>query len=200
MNKLDQFADTMSPSYIKEVRVATIDDIPGIMSVLEDNLIANKKQDTCVLEKTGFLIHGFTAEEAQVAILDKNHFIYLVTTENDEVIGYTVGCDIKILKPIYQERLASISPAISNALFSERVFYLRHIAKKQGKIHVGKELLQELIDRTKRAGYQSIICQIADKPVPNKGSKLFHEKYGFICVGYSENEEGSFGVYFKRIM
>ena len=58
----------------RKIRAAEINDIPGIISVLERNLLAFKKAlDIETLEKKGFLIQGFTPEEAKVPILDKEH-------------------------------------------------------------------------------------------------------------------------------
>lgn len=65
----------------KTIRPASIEDIPGIIAILEQNLMTHKTADPSTLEKCGFLLHGFTPAEAKVAILDKSNFIYLVLGE-----------------------------------------------------------------------------------------------------------------------
>jgi predicted GNAT superfamily acetyltransferase len=115
------------------------------------------------------------------------------------VVGYTLGYDIKKLDPDYQNVLASSSFYIRDIIFSEKVFYHRHIAKKIDKINIGKGLLHTLLERATEAGYKYIVCQIAEKPFQNKVSKALHEKFGFVCAGYNQSEEAQFGVYIKKI-
>jgi hypothetical protein len=81
---------TTKPEHI--IRLAQEGDIPGIISILERNLITHKVHNIDQLEQSGFLINGFTPSDAKNAILDKNNFIYLVSTEHNEVIGYAMGC------------------------------------------------------------------------------------------------------------
>ncbi len=40
---------------------------------------------------------------------------------------------------------------------------------------------------------------IAEKPIQNKASKIFHEKIGFICAGYNQDGNRISGIYFKKI-
>lgn len=181
------------------IRPAHEEDIPEILSILEQNLIAHKVINIDKLGQSGFLINGFTSDEAKVAILDKDNFIYLVSTDHNEVIGYVVGCDIKKLKSTFQEELALVSKELSDVILSEKVFYLRHIAKNPDKKKVGKELLKALLRQAEDGGYEYIICQIAEKPIQNKVSKAFHEKYGFVCVGYNQNTDKMSGVYLKKV-
>ncbi len=184
----------------RHVRHAEIKDIPGIISVLDQNLIAYKKPtEITTLEQTGFLINGFTPDDAKAAILDTDNFIFLISTENDDVIGYAIGCDVKKLKSTFQEELAAVSSKIRTIVFSEKTLYLRHIAKKTDKKHVGKKLLQTLSEQAKLASYKYIICVIAHKPIQNKASITFHEKLGFVCVGYNEDGDKKSGVYLKKI-
>lgn len=173
---------------MRQIRFAKLNDIPEIISVLEQNLLAFKKNlDTNTLEQQGFLIHGFTPEEAKTSILDKDYSIFLISTENNEVIGYAMGCDITKLK----EPPTPVS--------SEKTFYLKHIAKKPDKNNVGKELLRTLFELAKEKGYKNIICQIAHKPLQNKASITFHEKLGFMCISEGQEEDKTFGVYLKKI-
>lgn len=64
---------------------------------------------------------------------------------------------------------------------------------------VGKELLQYLLNQAKNVGYRFIICVIAEKPVQNKASKSFHEKCGFVCVGFYQDVDKKSGIYLKKI-
>ena len=171
-----------------------------MMSIMVQNLIAHKtKVSTEVMEQIGFLIYDFTTEEARIAVKDKHNFICLVSEEDGNLIGYTLGCNIKKLEPAYQETLTSASLKISDIIISDKVFYHRHIAKKTNKKNIGKELLHALLGKVKETGYKYIICQIAEKPIQNKVSKAIHEKCGFVCVGYHQSDEVEFGIYIKEI-
>lgn len=179
---------------------AKVDSIPGILSVLEENLIANQKQlPTHILEQNGFLIHSFTADDAKAAILNKDHFIVLISTENTDIIGYTIGCNISRLKKDFQDKLAAVSSEINDIISSQKSFYHRHIAKKLTKKNVGTQLLEQLITETKHMDYKYIICQIAHEPFRNKASIALHQKLGFEYCGCTQNENLILGVYLKKL-
>lgn len=182
----------------RETLPAEFANIPGIMAVLEENLIANKK-GASGLEKTGFLIHPFTTEELKKSIEDKINHITLISIEDDEVIGYAMGCNIKQLKPHSQEKLAGASPELANSMFSEKVFYYRHIAKKTNKRQVGKRLLASLLEMAKQQNYHSVICQIAQHPLKNIASIAFHSKFGFKYVGKIQDGDYILGIYLKSL-
>lgn len=177
----------MITSSYGKVRKAEIRDIPGIISVLEQNLISNKKVENIdILTWSGFLINRFSPEDAEFAIVDEDNFIFLVSTEDNDIIGYIIGCDVKKLNPHYQQELFSISAELKNIISLEKTIYLRHIAKKIDKKSVGKELLKNFLDYSNYKGYKYIICSIAQAPIENKASKNFHEKNGFVCLGYNQ--------------
>lgn len=195
---MSKVSDNLYPARL--IKKAEAKDIPGIIFILEQNLISHQKvQNIKNLEQTGFLINGFSSDDAKSAIKDEDNFIFLVSTENDDVIGYAIGCNIKILKPIFQEELSSISSEIRDMIASKKILYLRHIAKKINKNNVGKGLLQHLSEYSKHVSYKYIICVIAEKPIQNKASKKFHEKNGFICIGFHHGKDKTSGVYLKKI-
>jgi hypothetical protein len=199
---MNNIIDRLSSSSgsVRQVKIAKIEDIPGIISVLQQNLIAHKNLlEIDILEQKGFLINAFTDEDAKTAILDKDNFIFLISSENDDVIGYAVGCNVKKLNQNFQKELAEISLEIHSIISSKKLLYLRHIAKKLDIKHVGKGLLQELINQAKHGGYEYIICTIAEKPIQNKASKAFHEKFDFACTGYNQDGDKTMGVYLKKI-
>ena len=188
-----------SNNLLREVKNAEMHDIPGIIHVLNKNLIShNKTLPSHELEKTGFLIHAFTHEDAEAAIADKDNFIFLISTENDDVIGYALGCAVTKIKSLHKRKI-SVSQEIENIISSGKAFYLRHIAKAPGKNQVGTELLRALLNQTKNAGYHYIICQIAHNPLRNKASIAFHEKMGFTCVGTAKDDDNEFGIYLLNL-
>src|SRR5688572_8155890 len=81
-----------------KVRLATMDDVSGILSVLHHNLIGNKKEEDN-FESNGFLVHAFTSDDIQKAILDNQHNIVLVATDGLNVVGYTFGIDLQGIFP-----------------------------------------------------------------------------------------------------
>ena len=185
-------------SHHRQASRAELADIRGIFAVMDQNLLAKKEVlDTTLLEQTGFLIHGFTREEARAAILDRENFVFVVAKENENVVGYATGSDIKTLKPVFQEKLASISEEVQTAISTGRVFYYRHIAKKKGAVGIGKDLAPILMEYIRAAGYSHMVCQIAHDPIRNQASILFHERQGFRCVGTAPDGERRFGVYLK---
>lgn len=170
-----------SPNIKRTVRFAENKDISGIMEVLESNLIANRKSiKKDILEQSGFLIHGFTAEEMQKFMADEGNYICLVSREQDVVIGYIIACDLRMVEAGLYEKL-NRSP--------EKTLYYKHIAKLPNKKNVADKLLQFLVDEAKRRGYKKIVCLISEDPLENKPSKLFHEKFGFVKKGRITDED-----------
>ncbi len=197
---MNKSPDRFSPLN-RQISRAELADLPGILSILNQNLLSKKEAlDTTILQQQGFLIHGFTQEEAQGAIQDKENFVFVTTKENEDVIGYATGCNIKKLQPVFLEELDSVSPVLKENLFSQKIFYLKHIAKKVGVQKVGPALFQKLLEFVKTAGYDQIVCQISHQPFKNNASISFHERLGFSCLGESRNEDTFFGIYAKKVV
>jgi hypothetical protein len=174
--------------------------ISGMMDVLHSNLVANKEaSEKITMGENGFLIHGFTREEAEAFALDREHYIVLNAVDEDHVVGYTIGCQVKILHPEFQAQMALVSPELSAILQNNRVLYLRHIAKLPGTKRVGTALLSELLHIAKQQHYDYVFCKIAHKPVLNKASISFHEKFGLRLLGVAEEDGHVFGVYLKAL-
>jgi hypothetical protein len=185
---------------IPQICRADLCDIPGILSVLHQNLLVNQThKNPEFLAKTGFLIHGFTETEAQSAILDRENGIFLVAKKADRVVGYAMGYHTKILKLAAREKLTLVSPSLREILSSGAVFYFRHIARKSGHATVGAWLLEQLLMETKEGGYSHLVCQISHRPFRNQASISFHEKRGFSCVGETPVDDSIFGVYLKKL-
>lgn len=181
------------------VKKADIENIPGILSVLENNLIKNKRNiATTTLEEQGFLIHGFNFDDVKSAVHDKN-FSVLVALEGDHVIGYTIGCSLDKLKIELKNKICSASSELEKIISSNKIFYHRHIAKEVHKKGIGKQLLQSQMDIIKKLGYQNIICQIAHKPFQNTVSLALHEKFGFTSMGFLVDGDYTLGVYLKNL-
>jgi hypothetical protein len=88
MNRVSNKSSLSISSEKAEIRTALIEDIPGMILIMDQNLIDHKLPAISdVLERTGFLIYDFTYEEAKIAVKDKNNFICLVALENCEVVG-----------------------------------------------------------------------------------------------------------------
>ena len=127
-----------------QAQYASSNDIQGILSVQEKNLLSNKapelllgqvpkiNEDVEEIESRGFLIHALTEEELQRLISDRENIILLVTKENNEVDGYVLAYDInawKKFKPEWEETVR-VSEDIAELLGKEKILYLRHIARK----------------------------------------------------------------------
>lgn len=181
--------------YIKK---ADLENISGILSVLEKNLIINKHpSETPTLEERGFLIHGFTQEDLELNIPNE-HYSILVAMDENKIIGYIMGCDLT-LKTDLKNTLSSVSVDLTKILSSSKVFYHRHIAKENNIKNIGTQLLQKQIETAKNLGFQYIICQIAHAPFQNKISLALHEKFDFACMGTLPDGEYTFGIYVKTL-
>ncbi|OGT52691.1 MAG: hypothetical protein A3E84_02695 [Gammaproteobacteria bacterium RIFCSPHIGHO2_12_FULL_42_13] len=183
-----------------EVKIADFEDIPGIMAVLEYNLIANRKAaNKDALEQGGFLIHPFTADYVKTAIDDRDNHIVLAGKSSDgELAGYVIAYNLKKSSVELYSHLA-ITPELDATFSTTQALYHRHIAKKGMNRGVGKELLQALLDEAQFRGYQYVICQIAHEPIQNKPSIALHEKLGFVLVGLDDEQGIRFGVYLKKL-
>jgi L-amino acid N-acyltransferase YncA len=182
------------------VRRARIHDIPGIMAILDYYLVSKKTSIIpAELEKTGFLLNSFTAEDAKAAIADKTNFFFFIATNQDEVIGYALGCDLKKLNPAFTGKIAAISSEMNHILSYDKVFFLKQIAKKPAKNHVGMQLIETIEAEAMVYGYHYIIGYIAAQPIKNTSSMIFHEKQGYSCAGYIQSGQETGAIYWKKL-
>jgi L-amino acid N-acyltransferase YncA len=196
---MTNLADSTTAQSIR-VRRAKFTEIPEILAILSQHFVSTK--DTLVaadLEKSGFLLSQFSEDEARAAINNKADFVFLVATPGDTVMGYAIGCNVKKLNPTNRERLAAISSELHHAIFSEKVFFLRHIAKKPADNRVGGQLLDAIEAEAHVAGYHHILCSIAHQPLENKRSKAFFEKHGYTCAGFNQIDNLTGAIYWKKI-
>lgn len=182
-----------------EVTRATREDVPGIMAVLSQNLLSNKSnKDPCILQQSGFLIHGFTAEELIDCMNDAGSIVLVAKTDG-MVSGYAIELPCTILPPWLQ---ALKSAPQLHSLLSEpaKVLYHRHIAKLPNYAGVGSPLLQSVISEAKAKDYRYILCQIVLAPYLNRPSITLHEKFGFKAVLRTSGTEGFVsGCYLKQL-
>jgi predicted GNAT superfamily acetyltransferase len=199
-----------------ETQYASSNDIQGILSVQKGNLLLEIAPDVFSLLKQGskinedvvkeigsrgFLIHALTEEELQRLISDRENIILLVTKENNEVDGYVLGYDInawKKFKPEWEETVR-VSEDIAELLGKEKILYLRHIARKGSAKGKGSKLMEMLINEAKSKGYKYIICEILEKPITNRASIEFHERWGFKKIGQVEEGHLMWGLFLKSL-
>jgi len=181
-----------------KVKPAELNDIPGILAVLHKNLVANKKSAELEnMEDKGFLINGFTEEELQTYLNDKQNYIVLAAhDDNNTILGYTIGYDSQKLPADLYDQFNLIFPDI---LQTNKILYLRHIAKLPLTKHVGSTLLKTLLEQARKKNYQYMVCQIAEHPHQNTVSKKFHEKFEFKRIGSGEVKGHTFGIYIRKL-
>lgn len=181
-----------------QIAAAALHDIPDIMTILQQNLIhnldisANKN-----IEQTGFLIHAFTPEVLEVAILNPAHYMVITAQQQQETVGYIWACDYQTLSAEFQEKLSTI--LAEHRIPIESILYYRQIAKKVGTKGIGQALITALMQEALQRHYRYIICQIVHQPFENKASINFHEKAGFKMLTTIPNEEKLTGLYLKAI-
>jgi L-amino acid N-acyltransferase YncA len=185
---------------MRQLRRAEVKDIPAILEILSQNLLAHNKNLTpAELETQGFLKNGFTAAEAEAAIQDTDNFIFFVATDGEEIIGYVSGCSVSHLNQPFQDLLAGASAELYRQVYQQKSIYLRHIAKQTAVLHVGQSLLDALLAEAKVKAYQNIICQIMQAPLANKPSLAFHEKNGFVQIGQNLYQDERWGIFSRPI-
>jgi L-amino acid N-acyltransferase YncA len=183
-----------------QIRTATVNDISSIIEVLKHNLFQQKSAaQNATLETSGFLIHGFTSDELQTAMLDTTNHIVLVATENNTVVAYALSYDLRHIKPHWVVDIHG-TPEIHALLATEKILYHRHIAKHSNTKGIGRQILQALIAEAKARDYSYIVCQIVQKPLQNTVSTNLHEAFGFSAVGFVEDDKYTFGVYLKSML
>lgn len=164
------------------IRPANLQDITGIMDILERHLIQNLScKDKNELEERGFLLFSFSKEEIKKFILDKYKSIFLVAIENEKVIGYALSYDLN-----------------QQPKSHHKILYHHHIAVQPGKKGVGKLLMQAIIKEAAVRQYEEIICDISHAPNMNRASIQFHKKFGFVLVNQHKKENIELGVYRLR--
>ena len=180
-----------------KVKPAELKDIPGILTVLHKNLVANKASAELEnMEDKGFLINGFTEKELQTYLNDKQNYIVLAAHDDNNILGYTIGYDSQKLAADLYDQFNAIFPDI---LQKHKVLYLRHIAKLPHTKQVGSVLLQTLLEQASKQRYEYMVCVISEQPHQNIISKKFHEKFEFKRVGSGEFKAHTFGIYIRKI-
>jgi predicted GNAT superfamily acetyltransferase len=196
---MSQFSELETSTAIR-VRRAKITDITGILAVHDLHLLAKKDSVNATnLADTGFLVNSLSPDQAKAIITDKTYSQFFVATQQNEVIGFAFGCDVKKLSQTYQEKMAGISPELHHIITAEKAFYLSQIAKIAGKHHAGAQLLEATETEACVGGYSYIVCQIVEQPVQNMKSKAFHEKHGFVRAGFEQFGAETAGIYLKHI-
>jgi hypothetical protein len=184
-----------------QVTTAQLADIPGIMSVLQENLLANRSHlSEATLSESGFLLHGFDAEELTQSIANKDHII-LVAKENRAVMGYAIGYILSDGRPEWFSRIEAPESTLT-ALTQHKILHYRHIAKIPGTKQVGTSLLNSLVKMAQAKQCRYIIAEIAKNPLHNQISTVFHEKMGFRLVGVVRDNHNILhynGLYLKML-
>lgn len=178
-----------------KTRQAVQIDSPEIIRILRQHLIS-LKEDESQLESQGFLIYPHTLSDIESFILDKENYFILVAEDTNNLIGFAICCDIKIMTSLLLH-LGSLSNM--DELASSKMLYLKQIAKENGNTGVGKALMQSILQHAINADCNYIISQIAHAPVMNARSISFHEKFGFELISTVERDAGVTGVYLKRL-
>lgn len=180
----------------RQIRLARLGDIPGILEVLAQNHIANKSPSE--LEDTGFLLHGFNAADLKKVLAEETQHILMVAIENEQVIGYALSYDKKVSDPSWFTHIV-IDKKEDEAIFnSKNTLYHRHIARLANYPGTGAQLLKALLHEANVRAYQHVFCQIVHAPHYNKPSIAFHQSMGFRLIG-KQNSDAEYGIYLKSL-
>ena len=59
--------------------------------------------------------------------------------------------------------------------------------------------MEMLINEAKSKGYKYIICEILEKPITNRASIDFHQRWGFKKIGQVEESHLTWGLFLKSL-
>jgi len=180
--------------------IAKIEDIPQILSIMEENLLAtNKDKVTQELERDGFLLYRFTESELKDIINNHSDHLTIVLKSREEILGYAIGHNFQWYRSKNWEIVSSIPEKYIAILNSEKNYYHRQIAVKKGHKGIGNKILSTVFNKVLEQGFDNIIAEIVHKPFKNERSIACHQKMGFKIIGTSLLGDFTTGVYFKQM-
>lgn len=175
------------------VTPAKYDDIAAMIEICRQNLVATNDQKFTAEDfaKKGFLITALNEETAK-KFIDDGNFIVLVARYGQDILGYTIACDLEVSGINFPEDMKQ--------KFLPKTVYHKQIAKvlnsSTNAKAVGSNLLKGLFLEAQKRQYQQVVCRIVHEPFFNQNSVSFHQKNGFELIG-SMQEKNLFGIYSK---
>jgi hypothetical protein len=181
------------------IRPAKYEDIKGILAVQKELLLGDRRGTD--VQKRGFLVYSLNEIQLKNVISNNQNFL-LVAEGKEGIVGYALASDLdewRKNKPHWDEEVTA-GTEIKKHLFKDRVLYFRHIARRDDFSGVGGKLEEEVYALAKNQGYQSVVGEVLERPVPNERSKQVHEKRGFRKIGEVDYRDGNvWGLYEKEL-
>jgi len=180
-----------------------IDDIHGVLSVQKINILSQPSLNNKQLPLEGFLVYPTSSNDLQQAINDPNNHILLVAkNDQGEVVGYVLSYSLnswRHYKPQW-DNMVDIDQKYKK-IFNQKTLYVKHIARKPIYKGVGSLLEIELLKRANGNGYQNIIAEIIETPIPNDISTVFHKNFGYVKIGIINDLSNNrvWGLYQKSL-
>ena len=174
-----------------KISPAQIDDVWGIVEILQQNLIdinSQKNVNANDLSNQGFLIRDIKPKEIRRLIATSKNNIVLIAQDDNQIIGYLIASRLSAMADNFQNMILSHIKKAKIDWQSKVIFY-RQIAVRQGFVGVGGALLLELIKQAKKSGYRYMVCRIIHQPINNQKSISFHRKFGFELIDIDTTEE-----------
>lgn len=187
----------------REYRIRRLEpgDIPAILQIQEEQDI--RKKDTTRAEKEGFL----------VSLMNENEIKNFLKANDREIHVYDEGRGVEAYLAVYlvsswidehpEFLKVKLDKRYERILTSDRLIYVRHIAKRIGASGLSVlELESQKYCEFAQGGYNQIIGEIAIKTplnIPNNPSLRFHQRLGFKQIGIREEEKYTWATMFKEI-
>jgi hypothetical protein len=179
---------------IINTKIATFNDIEEIIKLCKLNLVENNSDI-----KRGFVRHLFVYDELYNAIINKEDYIAIVAEYDNNIIGYTIACNLNKCEALLYKDLINIAKQ-SHLSINEKILYHWQIAKNPSiKLQVGRNLMDKLFNEAIKMNYKSILCQIVHEPICNQNSINFHKRLNFKEIGNILDNIYKRGVYFKTL-
>jgi L-amino acid N-acyltransferase YncA len=181
------------------IRPAEQKDIAEILKIQENLLLKNKTIKSAL--KEGFLVYALKEDELKEIINSGKDFL-IVATENGLVIGYALAHDLnewRKNKSKWDKRII-VSPKTRDHIYSDKIIYFRHIARKPDYVGVGKMLEEQIYSLAKNKGFKYVIAEILEQPISNDKSREIHEERGYLKIGQANYLDGNFWGLYERIL
>jgi hypothetical protein len=184
--------------------IAKLSDIKDLLQIQISRSLHNSAQNGLVEDKImrhGFLVHTLSEEEIKF-LINKEGVYFLVRRNEDTVVGYALGYNLKIwkeLNPDWFESVKFIDDRNIEDLSDNLTMYFRHVATIPSDDHAtGLKLSRELFQLAKNLNYKNVLGEILKEPYFNSPSYKIHTRLGAIDIG--EIEEVYNEVKYKWIL
>ncbi len=183
------------------IDTASMTDIEGILAVQDENLFSSKRGTDQEKIQNGFLTYPVEAKDLAEIIRSPDLHILLVSRHGSQITGYVLGYALgewKKQKPKWEASVL-VDSATQHILATEKIIYLRHIARTGHEPGTGSLLLERICAEAVAQKYSYAVAEILFEPFMNKTSRAFAQKHGLSVCGKVKDGERMWGLFMKKL-